>query len=52
MPIDLRRLVTAFATVCYRNNGVRLGLAGNDVAMLLWKASDSGGATTLLTWRV
>jgi len=51
--IDLQRQETAFTTVWYRKGKALLGLAGVEVAMLMWEASAcGGGATTLMTWRV
>lgn len=50
--IDLQRQETAFTTLWYRKGKALLGLAGAEVAMLLWEASTGGGATTLMTWRV
>jgi len=51
--IDLRSLETTFTTVWYRKGKALLGLAGVEMAMLMWEASAcGGGATTLMTWRV
>jgi hypothetical protein len=50
--IDLQRQETAFTAVWYRKGNALLGLAGAEVAMLMWEARACGGATTLMTWRV
>ncbi len=50
--IDLQRHDTAFSTLWYRKGKSLLGLAAEDVAMLLWELEESGASTTVMTWRV
>jgi hypothetical protein len=50
--IDLQRHEGAFSSVWYRKGVSMFGGGRTHVTMVVWEAEESGGSTTVLSWRL